>query len=163
MKNIFEISPDGYVIGRTGNGDQFIFDIEDFGLVANHTWGISPAGYVVAKKMGKTIRLHRMIIKPSSGLEVDHINGIKTDNRRINLRECTRQQNNANINKSLKLKASTKYKGVSLQKSGKYRAMIGYNNERIHLGYFITAEEAAKAYNEKAIELYGEFARQNII
>ena len=163
MRNIFEVSPDGYVIGTTANGDQFIFDLDDFAIVAKHTWSKNESGYFTAKANGKNIRLHRLITNPKNGLEVDHINRVKADNRKCNLRECTRCQNNQNMGKPLIVNSSTKYKGVSKHKNGKYRAMIGIDNTRVHIGYFKTQEDAARAYNEKAKELHGEFAYQNTL
>lgn len=163
MRNTFEVSPDGYVVGTTAKGDRFIFDIEDFPIVARHTWSINEYGYMTAKTGGKNVRLHRLIAKPREGFEVDHINRVKTDNRKCNLRECTRSQNNQNVGKPLIPNLSTRYKGVSKCKHGKYRAMIGIDRKRVHIGYYDTPEEAARAYNEKAKELHGEFAFQNAI
>jgi hypothetical protein len=70
---------------------------------------------------------------------IDHINGIKTDNRILNLREVTKQQNAFN----------TKAKGYTLHKpSGGLRASIMLNGKRIGLGYFTNEEDAHNAYLE---------------
>lgn len=101
--------------------------------------------------------LHRVIMQPGPGLEVDHINGDRLDNRRLNLRVCTRSSNAKNT--------STKvgYKGVHKNHRGKWIAQITKNYNCHHLGTFRTAEEAAIAYNDAASILHGEFARLNIV
>lgn len=91
---------------------------------------------------------------------IDHINGDSADNRLCNLRECTHKQNMANrkINKNCK----TGYKGVQ-RKNERFIARIKIDGKSKEIGRFSNAEDAAKRYNDKAIELYGEFARLNII
>lgn len=103
----------------------------------------------------------RKIMKAPKGMVVDHINGNTLDNRKQNLRICTIQQNSWNKKKQNSL---YKYKGVQLRKDrGNWRACITYNNKFISLGSFKTELEAAKAYNTKALELYGEYAKLNKI
>lgn len=89
--------------------------------------------------------------------QIDHINGIKSDNRLDNLRDATSSQNM--FNKPVNSANTTGYKGVNYRASmSKYRASIGYKGRVLHLGYFITAEEAHEAYKLKSIELYKEFS-----
>jgi len=76
---------------------------------------------------------------------VDHINGIRTDNRIENLRWCTKQQNEWN----------NKGKGYRITKYGKYVAQIRQDGKFIYLGTFDTPEEARQAYETKFIELRG--------
>lgn len=97
--------------------------------------------------------------------ELDHINGDKRDNRISNLRPCTRSQNKANSPKMNKDTASA-YKGLtyySANKTKPWMAQIGKDSVHYYLGYFSTEDEAAAAYNAKALELYGEFANLNVI
>jgi len=113
------------------------------------------------KKRGVTIFMHQMILGVKGG---DHINGNGLDNQRANLRACTVSQNG--MNAQPRLGCASKYKGVTLKKKLKkypWQAGIVVNKKRIHLGYFETDTEAAIAYNEKAFELFGEFARPNVI
>ena len=103
------------------------------------------------------IYLHRFILQLPAGLLGDHRNGDGLDCRRTNLRAATNQQNIVNFDRSNK----TSYRGVSFRedrKSRPWRAQISFKRKGIHLGYFETAEEAARAYDVKCIELFGEFA-----
>ena len=91
---------------------------------------------------------------------IDHINGIKDDNRIINLRECTTQQNG--MNRGPQKNNSSGYKGVGWsKKSSKWRAQIRFNNKSIYLGLFDDKKEAAKIYNKEAKKLFGEFVYLN--
>jgi hypothetical protein len=107
------------------------------------------------------VKLHRMILGITDRkVCVDHKNGNSLDNRKCNLRIATHGQNtkNAKLNK----RSTSGHKGVTWHKPGnKWRAQIQNNGKKMHLGYFNTKEEAAKAYNIAALELFGEFARIN--
>jgi hypothetical protein len=97
--------------------------------------------------------------------QIDHKNGIKNDNRFDNLRLANHSQNQANTPKYSTYKGKptkSKYKGVSFL-DGKWVASIsaGGKGKKIYLGFFANEKDAAKAYNKKAIELYGEFALLN--
>lgn len=119
-------------------------------------------GRVYAKQMinGKDYFVHRLIMNAKKGQVVDHINNNSLDNSRSNLRICTLSQNKFNSKK--RADSSHKYKGVH-KKINRYRATIGCNGKRIHLGSFECENEAARAYNEAAIKYHGEHARLNII
>jgi hypothetical protein len=103
-----------------------------------------------------SVSMHRLLIKIPDGYIVDHIDGDGLNNQRSNLRICTKQENamNARSDKT----GSSKYKGVILQKGRRsYHAII----QGKYIGSFIDEIEAAKAYDKKAAELFGEFARLN--
>lgn len=107
--------------------------------------------------------LHRAILGNKSGFQIDHVNRDTSDNRRCNLRFITTQQQRMNQNKT-KSKTSSKYKGVTLEKRrGLWVAQIKIDGKRIFLGYHNTQEEAALAYNKKALECFSEHANLNII
>ena len=94
---------------------------------------------------------------------VDHINSNRLDNRIVNLRWCSHQQNMHNQSKTTK-KTSSKYKGVCWDKqNGKWTVNIKKDNVQQHIGRFDNERDAAIAYNEKAIELFGNFAKLNVI
>jgi hypothetical protein len=108
--------------------------------------------------------MHRIILKAPKDAHVDHINGDGLDNRKWNLRLCTRSQNLCNS--SIKRNNTSGYKGVRLDKwigYKKWRAYIWTNGRQKYIGNFSCKNEAAKAYNETATKYYGEFAKLNII
>lgn len=88
--------------------------------------------------------------------DIDHINGVRTDNRIVNLREATRSQNCAN--QMSRPRRVAPLKGVGLT-NGRWTARIKYQQKIIHIGCFDTPEDAHAAYKAKAISLFGEFAR----
>jgi len=119
-------------------------------------------GYCYATSGCRRIFIHRVIMNAPSGMDVDHINGVRLDNRKENLRVCTRSQNSSN--KKLRRDSKSGFKGVYQAKSGRYEAYIGIpgtagRHER--LGRYDTAEEAARVRDRRAIELHGEFAYTN--
>lgn len=122
--------------------------------------------FYAGRRANRTIVLmHRQLmgLVPGDGLEVDHINGNKLDNRRTNLRVCRRQQNCCNQLKQTK-QTTSKFKGVYWSKErGKWHAQITYNQKRMALGRYASEVEAALAYNRAAERLFGEFARLNIV
>lgn len=140
--------------------DVFIIEKQDLPIVKKYNfWHIDKTtGYV---RTGDNVKLHRLIMNCGEKLCVDHINGIRNDNRRSNLRICSQKQNSYN---TLTPKNSfTGYKGVTRLKSGKYRAKITLSGKQIHIGYYYDIKDAINAYNRKAKELFGEFAKLNII
>jgi hypothetical protein len=123
---------------------------------------------VIQKKTQKTtykrkrVRMHRIIMNAPDGVLIDHVDGDGLNNRKKNLRFATHQENMKN--RKLSLNSTCGYKGVCFEKYNcKWRARIGINGKQKHLGYYETKEDAAKAYNDSAIENFGEFARLNII
>jgi len=96
--------------------------------------------------------MHRRIMKAKPGQQIDHINGNGIDNRKENLRICTQSvnQQNRHIPRGLSM-----YQGVSWSEQGKkWQAQITKDRILNHLGYFEKEEDAARAYNRKALELY---------
>jgi hypothetical protein len=90
---------------------------------------------------------------------LDHKNGVTSDNRLCNLRECTNGQNMANIPK--RRDSKNPYKGVRRAKSKNelWVARITVQKKERHLGCFKTASEAYAAYCVAARKFHGEFAR----
>ena len=124
--------------------------------------GVKSDGYFRLYTCGKSYYSHRLawfyVYGKFPSNTIDHINGIKTDNRISNLREATRAENIWNIGKTSKNKSG--FKGVSFNKSyNKWSAVCTVNNKTNHLGFFITPELASQAYQEFAKKHHGEFAR----
>lgn len=149
-------------------GKFVIVDDADYEKVRGLKWHASKMGkgfYVcrnvcIGGKQAK-IRLHRVITNCPPGLEVNHINGDGLDNRRENLQTCTPQQQQFAFRRKKK-GASSEYRGVSWHKPGKrWCANIRYNDKLIYLGLFDVEADAARTYDAKAIELFGEFACPN--
>ncbi|GAC1502054.1 MAG: hypothetical protein NVS1B10_06640 [Candidatus Saccharimonadales bacterium] len=128
-----------------------------------HFYAIHRPGRAGRARGEKTLRLHRAILNAPAGLEVDHINGNGLDNRRINLRLATAGQNRLNQRKT-RVQTTSVYKGVSFQ-DNRWCAEIshknGSNRARMRLGRYVNEADAAKAYDEAASKLFGEFASVN--
>lgn len=158
------IFSDGAVIIPLTKGKIAIIDETDFGKVKEYIWLAHRIGKVwyadSTPQKGRTVRMHRLIMDCPKGIEIDHIDGNGLNNRRSNLRYCNRSENCRNRRTSKNTSAI--YKGVSFHRaSNKYRAKIGINNKHIWLGVFENPIDAAKAYDNAAIELHGEFALTN--
>lgn len=141
-----------------------IVDEQDLPLVKDFNWKLSIAGhrkqlaYAVSKMNGKNISLHRLLIT-SECKHVDHINGDGLDNRKANIRPATQGQNL--MNRGKQINNTSGYKGVSRTGKDKWKAMIQFEGKDYYAGSFKTKEEAALAYDKKAKELFGEFAKTN--
>lgn len=105
-------------------------------------------------KKRQTISMHSLLVNAN---RIDHKDGDGLNNQKENLRPATRSQNATNFKSRKK-----KLKGIFwIEKTKKWRAIIGFNKTTIHLGYFENELDAAKAYDIKAKELFGEFAKTN--
>lgn len=103
--------------------------------------------------------MHRLLTNAPKGMDVDHKNRNTLDNRKENLRICTRSENMQNS--VGKLERNLTYKGVYKTREGRYASRIYQNYKKTHIGVYDTIEDAALAYDQRAIELFGEFARLN--
>jgi hypothetical protein len=135
-----------------------MIDSEDYEKVKDYKWYINTSGYVYNKTIGL---LSRFIMKiPDLSIQVDHKLHNLLDNRKSQLRGCSHEQNC--MNKHTQSNNISGYKGVSwFSQRNNWRARITYKNKTIYVGYYNTKEEAAEAYNQKAKELFGEFALTN--
>ena len=147
--------------GKKGEGKFAKICVGDLRKVEDHSkrWHLDGYGYAVgwSKVLGKTVTMHRVIKDfPQKPLEIDHINQDRLDNRRVNLRLVSSSANHRNSSK--KRGASSKYKGVSLNKAAKkWAASIRLPNGKTkYLGYFNFEEGAAKAYDKEFKKLYPE-------
>ena len=147
-------------------GKVAIVDDEDFEELNRYKWHCSKTGYAIRTDhrggKRKDIRMHRQILSEPDGFLIDHINGDKLDNRRVNLRLCTNAENMRNGGKRSDNKSG--YRGVCLNRvTGKWEAGLRYNGKNHYLGLFTNKHDAARMYNFWAADLFGEFARLNKI
>ncbi len=152
-------------------GKEALLDDVDYEYLMHWKWCVSAQGYAVRgcwiRGSGGKQRLalmHRVVAERmglDGSLQVDHRNMDRLDNRRCNLRAATITQQRANRNKCVTNRAG--FKGVTKVRNRAkcWAARIACAKERHHLGYFYTREEAALAYNEAALRLFGSFARLN--
>jgi hypothetical protein len=147
-----------YILATTAKGEEFIFDKDDYDRVKQFSWFMVD-GYPTARK--KKIMLHRFILgEPPNGLEIDHINRNRADNRKDNLRFATRAQNIANTPKAKG--KSSKYKGVTwLKDKNLWCAKIFSEGKNFYICRSKSEEKCAIEYNKKAFEIYGEYALLN--
>ncbi len=155
--NTYNLSGE-YGIGYIGN-DEFWFDKEDYDVIKKYTWYKDKDGYIVSDTHKNRTKLHRLILRPDSEFDVDHIHGNKTrhDNRKSNLRICTRSQNNCN-----KVDMSNNTSGcigvVWHKYANKWMSRITVNNEDIYLGLFTNKQDAINARIEAEKKYFKDFA-----
>lgn len=139
-----------------------IVDEEDLAELLKFKWYLSSTGYACnleyvkgsGKKEQKTVSrsMHRVIMKAPKGVQVDHINGNRLDNRRENLRLCSLAQNNQN---------AKCYSGLGVKGVRQEGAVFSARIQSKPLGYYSTLQLAALAYDREARLVFGEFAKLN--
>lgn len=128
-------------------GGTALVSQNDFDFLNKYQWCLDGKGYVQGIVDGNTVKMHRYIMNPDLNLLVDHINGIRHDNRRENLRVVTINQNNQNKHVSKNKKSST-YKGVYFNgQKKKFVVYVIINSKNHYLGEFEEEIEAAKRYD----------------
>ena len=141
-----------------------IVDDEDFDLLNQFKWSVMNVGYAIRQDLNtkKFILMHRHILNAPDKFLVDHINGDKLDNRKENLRLCTKSQNMMNRDKTIN--NTSGFKGVYFRKdTKKWGAQIKLNYKNISLGSYNTKEDAVKAHKNGLVKYHKEFARLNKI
>lgn len=161
---------DKYVIMYTNKNEPFIVDIEDFGKVRKICWSKNNNGYLTGNAgNGKIVMLHRYIMNCPKGMDVDHKNGSDTkfDNRKSNLRLCTKNENM--MNTKTPVTNTSGYKGVYWNKSRNlWVAQIAFginpkNGKKkcYYLGSYENIEDAIKAREEAEEKYFGEWSYKN--
>lgn len=143
------------------HGLYAVVDSEDFDRVMQHTWHVVKKrdGILKVRRSSDKMPLHCFILGLPRGTEADHKNHKTLDNRKRNLRVCTRAQNNYNRRS---FKGKSRFKGVSFSNNKKkWESRIGFNNMMLWLGYFDEEEDAAIVYNVAAQLFFGEYAYLN--
>lgn len=152
-------------------GKFALVDVADFEWLNQHKWSArfdnrtkksyAQRSMMLGNGQQRTVQMHREILGiDDPRVEIDHANGNGLINTRDNLRVATHSQNQQN--QGPKRGSKSGFKGVSFHRSSnRWQAEIKANGERRYLGIFATAEDAARAYDNVARELHGEFAFLN--
>jgi len=148
---------------QLSRGKVAYVDEADYEAVSAHRWAAKPSDqaderwYAFGWVGGRNVYMHRLILGAPEGVLVDHINGDGLDNRRSNLRLCTRSQNN--MNRAARLGPSG-YRGVHEYK-GRWRAQLEVEGLIVRTNGFVDPAFAARAYDALAREFHGAFAVLN--
>lgn len=143
-------------------GKEAVIDAVDLPLIQPFSWRAYPSGntwYARGRPGPFTVPetgLHTFLIRPPSGVLVDHEDGDGLNNRRKNLRLASKSQNTAN--RFREQSNATGYRGIRRLPSGRYQAYVTHQGRHIALGTFDTPEEAHQAYRLGAVKYHGEFA-----
>lgn len=130
------------------------------GMLAGH---LSMRGYIEVGYRGTLLKAHRIIWTMMTGHppleDIDHINGIGSDNRWANLRSCPHSKNTKNARLSRRNTLGVKGVSPNTGRGKPFKAQIQIDKKKIGLGYFDTIEEAKAAYDAAAKKHHQEFAR----
>lgn len=155
---LFDYLPSGDLVWKPRGSQSF--DTKHAGNVVSPN--LTPKGYRKVNVCGRYVMAHRVIWKMHHDTDpevVDHVNGVRDDNRICNLRGATRDENARNNRRNL---SGTGYKGViRATKTDRWEARIKVSGRQSHIGTFDTAEDAARAYDAAAVRLHGEFSVTN--
>jgi hypothetical protein len=138
---------------------EWLSEFNWYALKTRHTFYAARKITVDGSK--HTILMHREILAAPKGINGDHWDCDGLNNRRFNLRIATVRQNACNSR--TRSDSTCGFKGVYWEKRYlKWAAQIHFEGHHYHIGYFLSAENAAIAYNIAALEHFGSFARLNI-
>jgi len=155
---------DGYADLYLTTGQIAKIDIDDIPRVKDYCWSAKSkergnVWYIRGYVEKRNVVLSRYLMDAPKGMVVDHINHDPFDNRKSNLRICTHTENLWNLQRK---SHKNRFKGISYRKNeGRWVATICKNAKHYYLGAYKTDVEAARAYDKKAIELFGEYAKVN--
>ena len=152
-KNRYEVDGDIAKVYFLNNEGFFLCDTKDLHyLIDNHNWYADKDGYARAYIHSKPIHAHTYLMGKQEGKEIDHINRIRYDNRRENLRFVSHAENMRNTTC-----LNRRNVGVYRRK-GRYISSIHVGNKTIHLGCFDTEEEAIRVRKEAEVFYWGQQA-----
>lgn len=160
--NKYDLSKE-YGIGYTYKNEPFYFDLEDYDLIKNYCWHYTKDGYVAAYYTDNNkILLHRLVSDVNDDEIIDHINHIKHDSRKCNLRKGDYSLNQRN--RSLCKTNNSGTTGVSYcSDTNTYRAFIGIDGKNKYIGESSNIEEAKLMRLQAENEIYKEWSYTNSI
>jgi hypothetical protein len=146
-----------------------LIDTEDYDRVRKIKWYPHLVGHTIYARATNLYyipkhhaKLHALVMRAEPGQIIDHINGDTLDNRKQNLRFVSAAENSRNSRRQTFAGKTSKFKGVHWDTSrNRWVAVIAFEGVRSALGVYSDEIEAAKAYDEAAMRLFGEFARTN--
>lgn len=154
--NLYDLSGK-YGIGYTSKNEEFWFDLEQYDLIKSYCWRKRSDGMFDAKVkngLNKRILLHRLIL--NTDLQIDHINHLRHDNRKSNLRTASNGQNR--MNTKIPKNNNSGQKGVIWHKRDNiWEAYITFEFKRLYLGRFINFEDAVKARKSAEKEYFKDY------
>jgi hypothetical protein len=144
-------------------GGLYVYvDAADFESLNKYTWRVH-GGYAVRTENKKRIYMHREIMQPPKSMVVDHMDGNRLNDCRINLRICTPTENGRNKAKYAYAGSTSRFKGVGHEKDGdRWYSKFCFNGKSLWLGFFDEEIEAARAYDYRAVECGGLYAWVNL-
>lgn len=143
------------------NAEYVLVDDADYEWLNQYRWSWHMNGVQFRRIIdGKEVRtfMTHLILPRKTGYVIDHRDGDKLNNQKDNLRYATLSGNARNS--GIRKDNTSGYKGICKRRN-RWQAYIYHNCKQLHLGSFVTKEEAAKAYDNAARDLYGDFARLN--
>lgn len=132
-----------------------LLDKEDLPLFESRKWFVRNGYLTTTSSFKRYETFHRLVMNSPAGLIVDHKNRNRLDNRKCNLRIASSSQNQANA-----VRKSKHGRGIKFR-NGKYEASITVDGKREYLGRFESVDAAKRAYDERAVKIFGEFAVTN--
>lgn len=143
-----------------------LIDESEYQRVASFKWFAASSGRTFYARVTSGViashhkSMHAFIMKAEKGQRIDHINGNGLDNRLRNLRLASAAENSRNVFKRVE-PCTSRFKGVIRTSSGKWASSIVCDGEPEFIGMFDAEEDAARSYDKRAVELFGEFAKTN--
>lgn len=137
-----------------------LVDDEDYERLNQFTWYAHKGKntFYARTSQKPMVYMHKMLLDAPI---VDHINGNGVDNTKNNLRAASQTNNNANGRKRRNA-TSSKFKGVSFDSTRqKWECKVNFQGRRVFFGRYDSELDAAKAYNEAALSIFGSFAKVN--
>ena len=153
-----------YGVGITYNtSKEFYFDLEDYDKIKDYCWRETKTGYIASTTSSGVVYLHRLILELPTKVGKDkmlgdHINGVRHDNKKCNLRICTQEDNNLNLGVRKDNKCGVR--GVTWEQDRKkWKATLKYRKKQVLLERFDTIEEAISARKEAELRYLGDYSR----